>query len=230
MAENQFLASLSSADFDLIKPALSEVRLASGFILSEAGGTITKVYFPIDAVVSLVVGLSTGEMIETAMVGRDGIVSAAAALDSKVSINRAIVQIEGSAIACSPDALKTAATQSRTLHGKLIRHEQVVHAQAQQSAACIAAHQASSRLCKWLLRARDLSGKENLHFTHEFLSEMLGVQRSSVSLVAGTLQTAGFIKYSRGNIRILSDEGLKETVCECYEAVKENYRKLLDET
>jgi CRP-like cAMP-binding protein len=123
--------------------------------------------------------------------------------------------------------LKGAALQSHTLLSILIRHEQTVYAQAQQSTACMAAHDVEARLCRWLLRARDLSGSDTLQFTQEFLAEMLGVRRTSVTLVAHTLQQAGMIKYARGKIQILNVEGLQETACECYATVNAHYKALL---
>jgi CRP-like cAMP-binding protein len=109
----------------------------------------------------------------------------------------------------------------------LIRHEQTVYAQAQQSAACFATHHVEARFCRWLLRARDLSDSDTLSFTQEYLADMLGVRRTSVTVVAHTLQTAGFIKYSRGRIQILNAEALGDSACECYETVKRHYEQLL---
>jgi CRP-like cAMP-binding protein len=114
------------------------------------------------------------------------------------------------------------------LRTTLLRHEQVLFAQAQQSAACNAGHHVEARLSRWLLRARDLSGAETMDFTHEFLAEMLGVQRSSVSPVAIALQRAGLIRYSRGRIEILDVEGLRAMSCECYSTVKAHYDRLLN--
>jgi CRP-like cAMP-binding protein len=123
--------------------------------------------------------------------------------------------------------LRSAVLQSHSLLSTLFRHEQTVYAQASQSAACIAAHQVEPRLCRWLLRARDLAGTDTLQFTQEFLAEMLGVKRTSVTLHARTLQQAGMIKYSRGHIQITDVEALEETVCECYGTVKSYYQALL---
>ena len=117
--------------------------------------------------------------------------------------------------------------QSQSLLSLLIRHEQTVNAQSQQSAACIASHNTEARLCRWLLRSRDLSGSDTLLFTQEFLAEMLAVRRTSVTLIAHTLQHAGMIKYARGKIQIINLEGLQEAACECYETVKSYYRSLL---
>ena len=229
-SRNLLLASLSASDAAALQPHLKAVHLEHEKILFEAGGEVTEVYFPTGAVVSLVIGLSSGEMIEAAMVGKDGIVGASAALDGKISLNRGIVQLAGSALVCSADALKSAALQSHSLLALLIRHEQTVYAQASQSTACMAAHHVEARLCRWLLRARDLADSDSLQFTQEFLAEMLGVRRTSVTLHARTLQQAGMIKYSRGKIQIIDVEAMQEAVCECHGAVKSYYQALLGET
>jgi CRP-like cAMP-binding protein len=140
----------------------------------EAGDLIDTVYFPINACVSLVVTLATGEMTEAAMVGKDGAIGIASALDGKVAFSRAIVQLGGDAMVCDPAAIRGAALQSESLISKVMRHEQTLFAQAQQSTACMADHEVDARLCRWLLRARDLSGSDQLPFTQEFLAEMLG--------------------------------------------------------
>lgn len=129
------------------------------------------------------------------MVGRDGALGMASALDGKVALSRAIVQL-GDAMVCDPAAFRGAAMQSESLIAKIMRHEQSLFAQAQQPAACMAHHEVDARLCRWLLRARDLSGSNQLPFTQEFLAEMLGVRRTSVTTVARTLQEAGMIKYT----------------------------------
>jgi CRP-like cAMP-binding protein len=226
-SSNLLLASLSQGDLILLQPKLKKIHLEQKHILYGTGEAIHAVYFPLNAIVSLVVELSTGELIEAAMVGRDGVTGGAAALDGRISLSRAIVQLSGDAMAIDVASLKAAALQSETLLSILIRHEQTVYAQAQQSAACMATHHVEARLCRWMLRARDLSGTDTLMFTQEFLAEMLGVRRTSVSLVAHTLQQAGMIKYTRGRIEILKLEGLRETACECYETVKSHYAALL---
>ena len=173
---------------------------------------------------------SSGELFEAAMVGRDGLVGGAGALDRKMSLCRAVVQLPGEAVTCSVDGLSTAAFQSRSLISVLVRHEQTLYAQAQQSTACMAAHQIEARFARWLLRARDLAGSDALPFTQEFLAEMLGVQRTSISPVAHTFQRAGIIRYARGKIEILDVEALRESACECYETVRSQYQALLGTT
>jgi CRP-like cAMP-binding protein len=211
---NAILASLSTGDTSSIRPHLKAIHLPQKTVLYEAGDTIKSVYFPTSAVVSLVITLETGEMTEAAMVGKDGAVGIASALDGKIAMSRAIVQLGGDAIVCDPATFKSVAMQSEQLISLVMRHEQTLFAQAQQSTV-------EARLCRWILRARDLSGSDDLPFTQEFLAEMFGVRRTSVTSVAHTLQAAGMIKYTRGKIRILDVEGLKECACECYETVKE---------
>src|ERR1700712_1542541 len=224
---NAILAALPQGDANALRPHLKPVYLESKTILFNPGDIIDKVWFPEGAVVSLVVSLTTGEMVEGAMVGKDGVVGAAAALDSKIALTQAIVQLAGPALVCDAATFKGVAMQSEKMMSLLFRHEQAVYAQAQQSTACMAAHDVEARLCRWLLRARDLAGSDTLTFTQEFLSQMLGVRRTSVTLVAHALQHAGMIKYARGKIQILDVQGLQDSACECYETVKMQYHQLM---
>jgi CRP-like cAMP-binding protein len=213
--KNLLLDLLSPADRQALEPHLTPAHFDQHEVLFAADEEIRHVYFPTSAVVSLVVTLSSGEMVEAAMVGMDGVVGASAALDGKVALSRGIIQLPGDIVVCDIDALKSAALRSAKLLALLIRHEQTVYAQAQQSAACFATHLVEARLCRWLLRARDLSASDHLPFTQEYLGEMLGVRRTSVTAVAHTLQDAGLIRYARGKIQILDPKGLQESACEC---------------
>jgi CRP-like cAMP-binding protein len=225
--KNLLLSKVAPSELQQLEPHLKTLTFKQHTVLFEADEKIRHVYFPTGGVVSLVVSLSTGETVEAAMVGLDGVVGAAAALDGRISLSRGIVQLAGDMIVCDIDALKSTAMQNPKLHSLLIRHEQTVYAQAQQSAACFATHSVQARLSRWLLRARDLSASDELNFTQEYLSEMLGVRRSSVTIVAHTLQEAGLISYSRGKIKILKPEGLRDSACECYGTVKMHYDKML---
>jgi CRP-like cAMP-binding protein len=224
---NKILASLSDEVSSALRPHLSSMEFKHGVVLAETGAAIRNVYFPHSGIISLVVELDVGEMIETAMVGKNGVVNAACALDGKVSLNKAIVQLAGAGSVISVDALKKIANQFADFRELLIRHEQVLFAEAQQSAACNASHLVEARMCRWLLRTRDLADNEDLTITQEFLAQMLGVRRSSLSVVANTLQKAGFIRYRRGHVRILDRPGLEEAACECYGVVKAHYHRLL---
>jgi CRP-like cAMP-binding protein len=217
---NLVLTSLPAADIDMLLPHLRTVDLPQETVLFEAGDTIGNVVFLHAGIISLVVNLATGEMIECAMVGRESLVGGLAALDSNVSVSRAFMQIAGCASVVEAEQARRLADRSEKFRRMLVRHEHLILAQSQQSAACNAAHTLEARLSRWLLRCRDLTGNDDLALTQGFVAEMLGVRRTSVSIVANTLQRAGFIRYRRGHIRVLDVTGLEESSCECYEAVK----------
>jgi CRP-like cAMP-binding protein len=219
-SSNHVLASLSAPDLGLLLPQLRYVDLPQETLLFEAGGAISRIFFPHSGIVSLVVELASGEMIEAAMIGREGVVGGLAALDTNFSVSRAIVQVAGAASVVDVDLVRRLAEQSVAFRTMLIKHEQVLLAQSQQSAACNATHTLESRLARWLLRCRDLLGSEDIALTQEFVAQMLGVRRTSVSIVANTLQQAGFIRYKRGHIRLLDLDGLRDSACECYGTVK----------
>jgi CRP-like cAMP-binding protein len=206
---NHFLQSLSRGDFELLRPHMRDVKLIHSDVLFEAGGVIDRIYLPHSGVVSLVVALAGGDVIEAGMIGRDGVVGTSAALDGAVSLNRAIVQIAGAGLVIETSHIRAAVAASRSLRIKLYQHDQMLLAQAQQSAACNAKHQIEERLCRWLLRTRDLVGSDSIELTQEFLAQMLGVRRTSVTLAASHLQAVNLIKYRRGHIQIMDLDGLE---------------------
>jgi CRP-like cAMP-binding protein len=223
---NILLQSLPPSAFAALQPKIKLIDLSFGEVVAEPGQTVERVYFPHSGVISLVVQMAEGHMIETALVGNDGVVNGMAALDGKISLYKGIVQIAGSASVIAPDILRSIASKYEPVRSLLLRHEQSLFAQAQQSAACNASHSVEARICRWLLRMRDLAQSDDLKLTQEFVAEMLGVRRTSVCLVASTLQHAGLIKYSRGNLHILNVEGLRSASCECYEKVRQHYVRL----
>jgi CRP-like cAMP-binding protein len=226
-SSNLLLASLSAEDMAALVPHLRVIELPRKTVLYEAGDTIKALYFPHNGMVSIVVDLRSGETIETATIGRDGLVGGSAAIDDDIALNRAIVQIEGMASVVDAGTFRTLVQQSDTFHATLSRHRQFILAQAQQSAACHAAHPLEARLSRWLLRCHDLLGSEEIPLTQEFLAEMLGVRRTSVTLSASMLQKTGFINYRRGHIRLIDPEGLRDSACECYETIKAQGKRLL---
>ena len=224
---NNFLASLPAKEFESLRPHLKPFDLVHEALLFDAGETLKWVYLPHSGVISLGVGLQNGQLIEAAMVGRDSLVGGSAVLDGGVALNRGIVQVEGTASILDAKTLRGIADRSAAVRTTLIRHEQALFAQAQQSAACNASHSVEARLSRWLLRTRDATGSDTLGLTQEFLAQMLGVRRTSVSLVANTLQDAGLIRYSRGRIEVINLEGLRATSCECYATVKSHSDRLV---
>jgi CRP-like cAMP-binding protein len=224
---NLLLEALPAADRQALASHLRPVELRQHHVLFDVRDTIKEVHFPVDLVISLVIPLSTGEVIETAMVGRDGVVGAAAALNGRVSLNRGIVQIPGLSLACAVDPLKRLLTEHSAIRSLIGAHEQALFAQAQQCGACNVTHVVETRFAKWLLRAADLCGSDELPLTQEYIAQMLGVRRTSVTMVARTLQEAGLIRYTRGHIKLVDIPALRESACECYEAVKTNYQEML---
>ena len=224
---NRLLQALPEAEFEVLRPHISVVELVRETVLAEAGAPLTYVYLPHSGVISLMVSLSEGQTVDVAMVGRDSVVGALAALDGGISLTDAVVRLPGTASIVGVADFRAAADRSAAFRTLLARHEQALIAQAQQSAACNASHSVEARLTRWLLRARDLWDSETLPLTQEFLAQMIGVQRNAVSIVAHELQKAGIIRYSRGQIEITNLEGLRETSCECYHAVKTQHDRLL---
>ena len=224
---NRLLASLPAPIFAAIEPHLKLAEIKVGDVIAETGSAVKHVYFPHSGAISLVVELNVGKMIETAMVGHDGVVNAASALNGKVSLNKAIVQMAGTASVIGVHKIRTITDEFKRFRSVLIHHEQILFAQSQQSAACNASHLVGARMCCWLLRMRDLADSDNLILTQKLLAQMIGVRQASVSLVAHALQKADLIKYKRGHIRILDLLGLKEGSCECYGSVKAHYDRLL---
>jgi CRP-like cAMP-binding protein len=226
-SKNLLLASLPTENMAALAPHLRVIQLPQETVLFEAGDTIKAIYFPHTGIVSIVVDLASGETIETAMIGRDSLVGGSAALDDDIALNRAVVQVAGVASVVEVGTFRGLAQQSHTFHATLARHRQFILAQAQQSAACNAVHTLEARLSRWLLRCRDLLDSDDILLTQEFLAEMLGARRTSVSLVASALKQAGFIEYRRGHIRVIEVEGLRESTCECYETNKAQGNRLI---
>jgi len=223
--QNLLLRELPSTVLDKLKPRLRAQTFAPGQVLFSAGDKIGNVYFMRSGAVSLVCELSGGQMIESAMVGYDSVVGGGAALDDRDAMYKAIVQIGGAGFVLDVDTARHAARDHEEFRKAIIRHEQLILAQAQQSAACNASHTLNERLARWLLHTRDVLGGDSFLLTQEFMAEMLGVRRTSVSIVAHTLQQAGLISYRRGHIKIENPEALQQAACECYGAIRMRYEK-----
>jgi CRP-like cAMP-binding protein len=224
---NGFLSALAADDFERIRPHLRTVDLIQDLVVVEDGQVLKRAYLPHRGVISLVVDLARGEHVQAALVGRDSVFGAFATLGDPVALNRAVVVVPGAASVIDLDRLRAAADSSASLRALLLRHGMTVFAQMQQTAGCNAAHTVEARLARCLLQTHDMSGAGELVLTQEALAQMIGARRNSVSLVANTLQQAGFIHYSRGHIRITNLDGLRRTACECYGAVRMHFERLL---
>jgi CRP-like cAMP-binding protein len=223
--QNHLLAMLAPDDLAPLRPHLRTVEMVHAHVLAESHQKIEVVHFPHSGVISFVVEMKDGRIVETGMTGRDGVSGASQALDGKVSLNKIVVQVAGEASAIDADRLCEAAAASPVIRALIVRYDQFFTAQIQQSVACNASHEIRARMCRWLLRMRDLVDDDFI-LTQEFLSQMLGVRRSSVSEIATTLQEAGLIRYARGHMHIADVDGLRRLSCECYADVCSHHQRI----
>jgi CRP-like cAMP-binding protein len=217
---NLLLAALPEQDLALLVPHLKEVSLDQEALLQEQGGLIEQVYFPHDGIISLVAVMRHGDAIETATIGYEGAVGSFAGLGMRRSHMRAIVQVKGAALRIAAPNFRKAAEESAAVRQIIVRYGEMLLIQVQQTAACNALHAVEARLSRWLLQARDRLESNTIKLTHEFLSQMLGVRRTTVTVVANVLQQAGVIRYHRGQIEIVDRIGLEARACECYDAIR----------
>ena len=219
--QNRLLNGLSAGDLAHLQPNLQKVHLTRGRVLHPPAEPIKHIYFPDSGMISMLTVMQTGEQIETAIIGAEGVAGGWVAIDGANSNTQTTVQMEGSAWQIPTARFLEAYNASDRFRAAMNEYQGVILFQAQQSAACHALHSVEARLCRWLLQAEDVLGTGDIELTQEFLSHMLGVRRTSVSLAAHSLQESGLIQYARGKIKIVDREGLEECACECYAAIRQ---------
>jgi CRP-like cAMP-binding protein len=217
---NRFLAALPPGDLALLAPHLRPVSLERGAILHDADDEIRHVYFLHSGMVSLVAVMQSGITVETVTIGRGGVIGATAGLGSRRAVGRAVVQLPGHAARIPVSQFHAAAAQSDGIRDLVVRCNDLLITQIQQSVACNALHQLEARLCRWLLQTHDCCDGDAIPLTQEFLGHMLGVRRTTVTIAARLLQSAGMIRYRRGHIQILDRPALEASACECHGMVK----------
>jgi CRP-like cAMP-binding protein len=217
---NRLLAALAPADLALLSLHMKNSPLKQGLVLQEAGDLIEQVYFPQSGMISLLAVMKAGNGIETATIGREGAVGVTAGLGGRSAMGRAVIQLEGmfSHIAVAP--FRSAMAQSAAMRSLIARYNDAQAMLVYQVAGCNALHQVSTRLCRWLLQTHDRGDGDIIPLTQEFLSEMLGVQRTTVTMLARDLQELGLINYRRGRIEITDRPRLEQRACECYETAR----------
>jgi CRP-like cAMP-binding protein len=218
-SDNKLLASLPRDHFDRLAPHLSTASSPQGVMLTEVGDEVDQIYFPHSGMLSLLSVMRDGKAIETATVGREGVVGAMAGLGLYKSLVRVVVQMPlvGAKIAASQ--FRTVAAGSDPIRNLCIRYNEVLLSQARVTAACNALHPIEARFCRWLLQSADRAASDTITLTQELLAEMLGVRRTSVTEVASKVQSVGAISYSRGVIKILDRPALMRMSCECYQTL-----------
>jgi CRP-like cAMP-binding protein len=227
VAQNRLLAALSGEDQQLMSGRLSSVTLEKGALLYEPGDLVDTVYFPDGCVISLMTLMESGAAIESATIGREGALGLMTAVSPRQSLSRAIVQAPGRARRINAAHLRRAWEQSPIVRDLVDRHNEALFSHAIQSVACNALHSVEARFCRWLLSCHDRIDSNTVSLTQEFLADMLGVQRTTVTVVARALQASGLIRYRRGVVDILDRVGLETIACECYGVVRRNYERLL---
>jgi CRP-like cAMP-binding protein len=224
---NQLLGALEVESRKRITPHLEQVDLKLGAVVCEAGGLLKHAYFPQGSVLSLLTVLENGSAIETANIGREGAFGLFAAMYSRVSFNRCIVQLEGRMVRCPIELLQTEFRTSEHVRNLFVSYSETLLSQVQQTVACNAMHTTEERMCRWLLMMHDRAEGAPLTYTHEFLANILGANRKSVTLAAQSMQTAGLISYRRGTMQVLNRKGLEKASCECYSIVRERFDAFL---
>lgn len=218
---NQILAALPRREYERMLPDLEPIALPLDVSLYKSGDFIEYVYFPNDGVVSLITHMKSGMAIEVGLIGKDGMVGIPVLLGDKIAFEEAVVQIEGSALRMKSEKLKDRLKSAHNpLLTELLLYTRSLMKQVAQTAACNRLHMVEERLARWLLMCHDRVEADELHLTQEFIANMLGMRRASVSSAASRLQDEGVIRYSRGRISILNRTKLEKLACECYLAAK----------
>lgn len=227
MTGNGLIDRLTKTERDFVRARAELVTLERGDKLHRQDGIASQVYFPKSAVCSLVVAMADGEVAEAGTVGNEGMLGLTAYLDVDHALHTALTQIGGEAWRLSAAAFRECVRNSTRLDRLMRRYVAYTWRYANQTVACNALHSIDKRACRWLLLMHDRIGDAEIVLTHEFLAEMLGVHRQTVSIVAATLQRKGLIRYRRGVVRVLKRTELERAACECYATSRQLYHELI---
>ncbi|MEY4640381.1 MAG: hypothetical protein RLZZ227_375 [Pseudomonadota bacterium] len=225
--ENHLLAGLPPEVRERLFPHLEIVALPVGKVLYEAGAPLRHMYFPTDAVVSLIYLMDDGASAEISVVGREGLVGFPLVMGGDSTTSRAIVHSAGCAFRLPAQRLKDEFQRHSELLGLMLRYTQTLITQIAQTAVCNRHHSVDQQLCRWLLLSLDRLSGNTVTMTQELIANLLGVRREGVTEAAGRLQKLRIIAYSRGRIRVLNRAQLEELSCECYHVVKTETNRLL---
>jgi CRP-like cAMP-binding protein len=228
--QNRLLSAMSRDLQIRLLPRMEKVNLPIRQVLYEPDTPIAHVYFPLSGVLSLLITLKGGETVEVATVGNEGMVGTPVFLGAERSPTKAVSQVAGQALKMRVDAFRRTLEELPEFAVALRHYTQGMVSQISQSIACNHVHGVRERMCRWLLMTHDRVGADEFHLTQEFLAQMLGVRRPSVTVAAGELARSGLISYRRGGIRIVDRAGLEAASCECYETVRQEFDRLLSIT
>jgi CRP-like cAMP-binding protein len=224
--QNHLLAALPAADYARLAPDLGRIPMPLGWAVYESGGPQGYIYFPTDAIVSLLYVLADGDTTELGVVGNDGLVGISLFMGGETTPSRAVVQSAGHGYRVKARILKAEFERGGALQHLLLRYTQALITQMMQTAVCNRHHSVDQQLCRWLLLSLDRLPSNELVMTQELIADMLGVRREGVTEAAGNLQAAGLIHYSRGRITVVDRPKLEARVCECYGVVRRETDRL----
>jgi CRP-like cAMP-binding protein len=224
---NRLLAALPPVDYERLIPHLKLVLLPTRQVIYEPGEPITHVYFPQNAMVSIVTGMKDGSTVEVGIVSNEGMVGIPVILGGSTTTTKAFVQVAGAGMQMDADVLRTEFNRGGAIEKLLLRYVRAIYSELTQGCACNRLHTIEERLARWLLTVSDRLESEDFPLTQEFIAQMLGVRRSGVTVAASTLSRAGMIRYQRGHISILNREDLEATSCECYRVIQNEFTRLL---
>jgi CRP-like cAMP-binding protein len=228
--KNHLLANIPPAALERWRPQLERVDMPLGQVLYEAGNTLSHVYFPTTAIVSLLYVMQNGASAEISVVGREGIVGISLFMGDESTPSRAVVQSAGEGYRLKAEAMKAEFDLGGPVMHLLLRYTQALITQMAQTAVCNRHHTVDQQLCRWLLLNLDRLQTNELVMTQELIANMLGVRREGVTETALKLQQANLIRYARGRITVLDRPGLEKRACECYGVVRKEYDRLLPDT
>ena len=230
LVHNRILESLPAAERRQILRELEIVELPRQTSISRAGEPMTDVYFPETCMVSVVTTMRNGSCVEAGVIGARGMAALPVILKSEEHLLDSFVQVPGRAGRLSADTFRRASAPGTALHDLSLRYASIFLQQVARSAACNALHRLEQRCARWLLLAADELQRVDYSLTHEYLAEMLGVRRASVTDVASEFSERGLVEYARGRVRIVDARGLAKTACECYHLVTREAERLLGGT
>ena len=226
--QNRLLATIPRAELAVLEPHLEPVQLRRRMVAYDPDRVITHVYFVEDGVISIVSLMTDGSAIETATIGKEGMIGLPVFHGVDAVPEQAFVQVPGHGYRMKAEAFRQVIGQCPTLQKLLHRCAVAIFTLAAQHSACNRMHSMEQRCARWLLTVHDRMSGDEFNLTQDFLSQMVGVRRATVSEVASELQKAGLISYTRGHIVILDRAGLERAACECYGIVRSTFARLLD--
>lgn len=225
---NKLLSVLPDSEMDFLAPHFERIVLSPGHLVYQAGDSISSIYFPNSGMISLLSVTEHGQTVEVGFTGFEGLIGLPVLLGQNEKLYQALAQTETECLRVDAPTAVRLFRQGGKFHDVALRYAALLLKQLSQSSICNNFHRIEARLCRWLTVMFERSGNTRLLLTQEFLAQMLGVQRTSIGLIANALQEKGIIRYRRGKVEIVNFDELKKSACECYAVIKDEQRKFVE--